>query len=120
MGAIESRSILTADKLRDSMRIKGYDPDDNDSLIEAVVLAAKQWADQYCNNDFLASDGTTELAIPAPVEMAVFRIAGEYFERRQAGVSSVRVGSIEQAVSIEQVDDDVKRSLSLYRRIPGF
>lgn len=82
--AVQDRLVVTLEEAKNYLRV---DHDEDDSLIETLVSAAKASADAFLNNPFPTS-GPYESGIPAPVKVWVLRRVAATYENRLEGARS--------------------------------
>lgn len=90
MGAVESRSLVTVEMCKASLKVENSEEDD---FIALLLKAAKEDADTYMGNDFLDSDGN-ELEIPGFVERWILRQVSRDYENRADGLQNEAVNQL--------------------------
>lgn len=107
MGAVKENFPYDAELVKNFLQI-----DNDEPILELFFEAAKEDADNYCNNPFLV-DG--EVVIPATVKLWVLRRMARYYEHRVSGVRS----QSDAMGSIAWHPEDFE-GLHPYRIYPGF
>lgn len=110
MGAIQERLVLDLDTVKNFVRASDAD----NEIIEFLVDAAKEEADNYCNNPFLSAYGE-ELPIPSAVKLWCLKWIARNYERRQSGLTSEQMSGL-GSTSWGEVEFD---ELMPYRIYPG-
>lgn len=97
------------------------DHDSDDVLIQTLIEAAQEQAEQFLGHDFTETDAdtgeVTQLPIPATVKLACLRMVAAFYESRADGVASEKLG--DHALTLGQIPWDVQRMLWPYRKNPG-
>lgn len=115
MGPIEERLELELEQVKTFLRVDGAEDDDT---IQDMIDAAKQKADEYCNNYF-TDDGTAEgepQAIPKAIKTWCLSMIARAYERRLNGVTTEYSKDLSQTIwgGIDYSD------IFQYRMEPGF
>lgn len=116
--AIRDRSIMDVDTLKTHMRIHSSN-ETYDTLLSLYIDACKEQADFYCNNPFLASDGT-EAAIPSGVEVWIMQQAAALFANPEGNVSKIKMDESQETQYIINDYDLNFKLLKPYRLEAGF
>lgn len=119
MGAVVDRSSLELGDLKSY----AYIPDDvtaDDTILTLALEAAKEAADDYCNNPFKDADGNTE-AIPSIVEMGVLAFASFEADRLSPGIASKRTDLLAESYhSVDEATDALRSKYwGAHRLSPG-
>ena len=133
-GPIVIRLVFTAAEIQEWLGLAAP-PSLDTGIIAMLVNAAKQMADEYCNNPFEESDGT-EVAIPAAVRTGVLQVLTDLYqswaEAKSGGTStgvvvSRKVGEMSEtfakpnelfAGSSGALSELAKNLLNAYRFMP--
>ncbi len=125
MRAISERLELTLKEVRAFLRegeVIPLEPESGDEenvqpedvILEALIDAAKEAADDYCNNPFVDKDGN-ELPIPARIKLWCLKWVARQYENRPSGLVQEQISGL-GALTWGSVD---YTDLMPYRRIPG-
>ena len=129
MGAIVDRLVID-DAVRDAelKPFLGIDAADtsHDVLLDLFIVAAKEAADEFCNNLFEDAEGV-ELDIPSAVKVGVFQLIAHLFNTRTPGriVTREKAGDLEvayaktSATTAIDTQPECSTLLVKYRFIPG-
>ena len=77
-GPIVTRLVLTAAEVQEWLGLEVEPPLDT-GIIAMLVKAAKQMADEYCNNPFKKSDGT-DVDVPEAVKTGVLQVLTDLYQ----------------------------------------
>lgn len=110
MGAVKDRLNIDLAEVKAFLHIDG---DNEDVVLQTLVDAAKEAADQFLNNPFTDKGGNPQ-PIPAPVKLWVLKRVARSYERRAEGVVSQR-----DEVGAVQWGPEEYAELWPYRRNPG-
>lgn len=96
MGAVQDRSGITLEIVKSRLGVSGSASDD---LLQEILDAALEAADDFLNNPFSAADGA-ELAIPAIVKRGVHALIKVWWELENGtglenAASSVKEGDVQ-------------------------
>lgn len=102
MGAVKERSLIDLAAAKKHLRVKS---DAFDVIIQNYLDAAKDKADDFCNNAFVDADGVA-LPIPGNVENFVLTLVGRLFDNpdnglqmdQTAGVGNLNWGDIDYSM----------------------
>lgn len=132
-GPIVTRLIFTAAEIKDWLGLD-VDPSLVTGTIAMLVKAAKQMADEYCNNPFKEGDGT-EVPIPDAVKTGVLQVLTDLYQSwveakgggtstgivvaRKTGDMSVTYAKPGETISyISDLSQLAKNLLNVYRLTP--
>lgn len=113
--SIEDNSTVDATTVKKFLRL---DEDDTylDTVIDLALLAAKQAADNYCQDTFLVGD---TVVVPAEIEMWILQTVSLWWERKNPFITSMQYKDL-GTVNWEYNYDDYFHGLKAYRREVGF
>lgn len=112
--AVQERLDLTVQEVRDWIADDGDAPE---TLLQALIDAAKEDADAYLNNPFLDEEGEPE-PIPAAVKVGVLKLIDHRYQRRTAGATHQTVTGLGTVIWSDALKD-VQNDWAPYRRNPG-
>lgn len=108
--SIEENSTINLAKTKKFLRI---DSDDTvlDDILKLAILAAKQAADNYCQDTFET--------VPAPIELWILSVIQLWWERKNPFIVSTEIKDLGQT-DWEFNYDDYFHTIKSYRREVGF
>ena len=124
MGAIVDRLVLTAAEAENWL---GLSVGTGGTKLDLILAAAKEIADEFCNNPFVDADDV-ELAIPSAVKVGVLQLIKDTWDNNNIGNVDVKrrkaegleVEFMQKTSTINYMNNVVQNYLIQYRLVPGF
>ena len=125
MGAIVDRLVLTITEVEEWL---GLSSGSGGTKLDLILVAAKELADEYCNNPFTDSDDV-ELAIPSAVKVGVLQLIQDTWDDNISNGNLALKKKKAEGLEIEYmlnstvknyISSVVQNYLTQYRLVPGF